>query len=301
MQKKGITFSICDVSSAKRYLRDNTYYFKLKSYERVYDRYSTSSKAGQYVNLDFAYLQELAILDMYFRKMILDMTIDIEHALKTSLVYDLSLNDDEDGYGIVQKYFDMDYSRESRIWAKIGRSAVSDLVKSHKEHGKSFALWELVEILSLGDFIDLYQLYYVEYPNRKEEFSSFLWSIKFLRNAAAHNNCLLNSMRSPYSGLQKNRKIAFELSKIKGLSSASREKWLSNPVVHDFIVLVYVYLKAIKSPGIKDKGIKKLQWFFNERSLAHSDYFTKNNCITHCYDFTCKIILHFCNKYRVKR
>lgn len=48
------------------------------------------------------------------------------------------------------------------------------------------------------DFIELYQLYYSLYPVKANDFSSYLWSVKFLRNAAAHNNYLLNSLKAPY-------------------------------------------------------------------------------------------------------
>lgn len=76
----------------------------------------------------------------------------------------------------------------------------------------NYALWEIVEVLSFGHFIDLYQLYYAKYPS-KNNFGSYLWSLKFLRNAAAHNNCLLNSIKAPFNViLHKNKDILFELS-----------------------------------------------------------------------------------------
>lgn len=70
-------------------MKHNNYYFKLKSYGKNYDKYLTTAKKGQYINLDFSYLQELSILDMYLRKSIISMALDIEHTLKTQLLYDL--------------------------------------------------------------------------------------------------------------------------------------------------------------------------------------------------------------------
>lgn len=109
MQAKGITFEKVSIPEAKRFLRENNYHFKLKAYGRNYDKYSATEKKGQYINLDFAYLQELSTLDMYLRKMILSMALDIEHALKVQLLYDVSINPDEDGYTIVKEYFDANY------------------------------------------------------------------------------------------------------------------------------------------------------------------------------------------------
>ena len=102
LKKKGIGFNIIDEGEAKKFLRYNNYYFKLKSYAR---NYPINPRNGKYVNLEFAYLIELSKLDMYLRKIILGMCLDLEHILKTRMLYDISRNEKEDGYHIVKKYF----------------------------------------------------------------------------------------------------------------------------------------------------------------------------------------------------
>ena len=299
MTEKGITFNYNEEKDVIDFLKHKNYYFKLKSYGKNYDKYLATEKKGKYINLDFAYLQELSTLDMHLRKTILSMALDIEHALKTQLLLNLSQNDAEDGYEIVKQYLDTDYTRLKLLYDKIGKSAASDLIQKRKDKNDNYALWELVEVISFGEFIDLYQLYYSTYPSKENDFSSYLWSIKFLRNAAAHNNCLLNSLKAPYHvTIHKTKDILFELSKIKSISANTREKWMSNPVIHDFIILVFVYVKLIKSSGIKQKGIDNLHWLFNERMLEHKDFFEKNNTITESHNFTSKIVNYFCNKYR---
>lgn len=299
MRKKGITFEITGEKSADNFLKYNNYYFKLKAYGKNYDKYLATAKKGQYINLDFAYLQELSTLDMYLRKTIISMSLDIEHALKIQLLYDLTQNAAEDGYHIVKQYLDTDYMRIKALHNKIGKSAASDLIEKKQNHNDTYALWEIVEVMSFGEFIDLYQLYYSTYPSKTTDYSSYLWSIKFLRNAAAHNNCLLNSLKAPYHiTIHKTKEIQLEVSKIKTISSNSRQKWMANPVIHDFIILVFVYLNLIKSAGIKNSGIKQLQWLFDERMPRHKKYFQKNMSIIESYNFTSKIVKYFCNKYR---
>ena len=73
---------------------------------------------------------------------------------------------------------------------------------------------------------------------------------------------------------------------------------MSNPVIHDFVILVFVYVKLIKSPGLKQKGIESLLHLFNERIPLHKDFFEKNDTICESYKFTAKIVNYFCNKYR---
>jgi len=44
MQKKGITFLHLNEDDAKHFLKYNNYYFKIKAYERNYDKYNATSK-----------------------------------------------------------------------------------------------------------------------------------------------------------------------------------------------------------------------------------------------------------------
>lgn len=298
MQKKGITFNHTNLKDACQYLEYNNYYFKLKSYTKNYDKYTSTLKKGKYINLDFSYLHELSSIDTSLRKIILLMALDIEHALKTRLLRDLSENAEEDGYNIVKQYFSFDYIRIKNLHNKVGNSVTSDLVKKRQENEDNYALWELVEVISFGEFISLYQLYYSTYPPKDKDFSNYLWAIKFLRNAAAHNNCLLNSLKAPYNvKIHKTKDIQFEISKIKTISQNTREKRMSNPIIHDFVILVYVYLTLIKDTATKKAGINQIHWLFNERMLIHKDYFEKNLVIIESYRFVVRIVNYFCNKY----
>ena len=106
MKSKGIRFEIVGEEDAQAFLENNNYYLKLASYRENYEKVSDNTKenAGQYINLDFAYLQELSTIDMHLRYLILQMTLDIEHSLKVSLLRDIEHNEKEDGYHIIQKF-----------------------------------------------------------------------------------------------------------------------------------------------------------------------------------------------------
>ena len=73
---------------------------------------------------------------------------------------------------------------------------------------------------------------------------------------------------------------------------------MQNPVIHDFVILVYVYLNVVKSEGIKQNGIRQLKWLFEEKMPRHKEYFDKSLSIKECYHFTHKVVNTFCNKYR---
>ena len=183
LKEKGVTFNIMNEDEAKKFLRYNNYYFKLKSYA---SNYPVNPKNNKYVNLDFAYLVELSRIDMYFRKIILGMCLDVEHVLKTRMLYDISRNEKEDGYNIVRKYFFAYDATKTEIRQKANSyNFTSNLADKHAVDAE-YPVWNLVELLSFGKFVELYTLYYQEYnsPN----YSAYLQSIKFLRNAAAHSN-----------------------------------------------------------------------------------------------------------------
>lgn len=287
----GIKFNITNEKEAAEFLDKNNYYFKLKSYAKNYDRYITGEKRGQYLNLEFAYLQELSRIDMYLRKFILKLTIDIEHFAKTKLMRDLSKNDKEDGYTIVQELFKKyPYIRDSIKKKAYGNSSVlNDLISKYDDN---FAAWNIIEVISFGDFMKLYQLYYLKYTD-KESMIDYLWSVKFLRNAVAHNSCLINTLKTPYTIIRKNKKINTYVSKIKEVRPEERIKKMKNPIIHDFVVTLYVLVHMISSDDLRKSAIIELKDLIDNRFIQNKEYFEKNQIIITNYKFIKKIVDYF--------
>lgn len=111
------------------------------------------------------------------------------------------------------------------------------------------------------------------------------------------NNCLLNSLRKPYNRkFLKTKELVSLFQKIK-IDPAVRNKWLENPVIHDFLALVYVYVSIIKSESMRKRGIERIMDLLDNRMRGHADYFEKNNVLTGAYNFVHKTVSYFCNKY----
>lgn len=123
----------------------------------------------------------------------------------------------------------------------------SNLAGKHVDD-EECAVWSLVEFLFFGKFVELYTLYYQEYapPN----YSDYLQSVKFLRNAAAHSNCLISSIMKP-KGEKKFRKtiqLTNALAKAKKeISEHAHNKYVSYPVFHDFVALLFLYNDLLKA------------------------------------------------------
>ncbi|MCI6826501.1 MAG: Abi family protein, partial [Spirochaetia bacterium] len=78
----GITFNLMDEEKAKTFLEKNNFFFRLKQYCSVFTGQTMNCK---YIGLDFGHLVELSTIDMFLRKLLLKMTIDLEHYLKVKL------------------------------------------------------------------------------------------------------------------------------------------------------------------------------------------------------------------------
>ena len=296
LKNKGVKFEIMTEDDARVFLRYNNFYFKLKAYAQNYEQYQKTELKGQYINLEFAYLVELSKLDMHLRKLIVKMCLDIEHFLKVRLMYDVSNNANEDGYNIVNKFLDGHYEILASMYRDADKSATADLVHKFQENEDEIPIWKLIETLSFGKFIELYNLYYGTYGGKN--YCSFLGSIKFLRNAAAHNTCLLNSIRRPYkTKINKTKDIMDILSKIKGIPTSYKTK-MQNPVIHDLVVLLFVYNDILNYPAnreLRSSGMREVNKLFKETFVRNKIWFTKNNVLKENYEFICLILKYLEN------
>ena len=289
LKEKGIKFEQMTEDDAKQFLMNNNYLFKLKSYGKNFTRIDVPDKKyKQYVNLDFAYLVDLSTIDMYLREHILRLTTNIEHYLKVQLLKDVSFNAKTDGYDVVETFLsEIRPDLREEISNKSRNSYCRDLIR-HR-NGK-YAIWDLVEVISFGDFVDFYSYYYSIFPS-KNKIQYTLKSVQWLRNAAAHNNCIINHLGSDYSIDNPNRMVCnFIFNKIPSISTNVREKKMKNQRVHDFVVTLYVFNKIVSSEKVKYHIMKDLKELFDLRMVKHKDYYQDNLLIVSTYEFLKKVI-----------
>jgi abortive infection bacteriophage resistance protein len=159
-----------------------------------------------------------------------------------------------------------------------------------------FAIWNIIEVMSFGDFINLYKFYYSKYPS-KDSMSDYLWSARILRNAAAHNNCLLNSLKTPYTRrISLNWEVTKYISQIPGINKDSRTKKMSNPVVYDFVVMLHLFNRVVSSKKAKLYTMNELKELMENRFAKHNEYFSKNEVVTSTFEFMKKIVDFYCGK-----
>lgn len=300
MNDKGIQFNVENEEFATDYLTNNTYYFKLKAYEKLYNKSPSGENKDKYINLEFAYLRDLATIDSLLRKRILSIAIDIEHYLKVALLRDFN-NSPEDGYEIIETLISNNKEHfDNEIETKIRGRACSDLVQKYKGN---FAIWNFVEVISFKDFADLYSLFYSRNKeifcsrknkdNFKGEYYYLINPVRLLRNAAAHNNCLLISLnKNPDLSFNFEHKVSKFLGD-NGMKNTSLNKQLSKPIIHDFCVMLYLYSR-IAPKSAQEHTFGELRELFEGRIIKNKDYYKNNYLISSAYDFMLKVINLFC-------
>jgi hypothetical protein len=288
MSDAGIAFDVITKADAMRFLENNTYYFKIKAYAKNYEKYNSGDKNGQYINLDFAYLQDLSIIDAHLRKHILKISLDIEHFLKVKMLSDFQ-KVDEDGYDIIQELFSLQPDLSAAIVEKSNTSTCNKLIQKYKNE---WAIWNIVEVMSFGQFTNLYGLFY-QRNKFKDTYVNMLLPVKMIRNAAAHNNCLINCLKPPFArNITPCHELKYELSQYVKLSQNALDKKLAHPTIHDFAALLYTYHRVVPATT-RERTYNDMKEFFSNRMLKHSDYYVKNEILKSCYEFVAKIVNYY--------
>lgn len=292
MKSKNITFKIMPEDAAKDFLEKHNFYFKLSSYRKNFNKISIGSRCGQYINLDFSYLKDLSKIDSYLRYLVLEMCLDIEHYLKTIFLNDISKNTKEDGYNIVQEW-DKEFFHRNKIYQHLKTSYCKELMNKYHPN---YPVWALVELISFGELCKLINVYNKIYPKRLNFDIKLLFLVRDIRNACAHNNCLIHNLREN-SHSAPNPTILKEIQKLSTISKRVRKSKLKNKPIHDFICLLYVYPLIVKNKElclIRKKSIDKL---IRYRMKYHSEYYKNNALISTVYLFILRVWKSFRKKY----
>lgn len=142
LKEKNIKFIECSEVDAEKYLRENNNYFNVTAYKNNFIKYQCGNLKGKFIDLDFAYLKDLSIIDYRVRIVLFKMIIDIEHYLKIRIVNEIEEIFEEDGYNIVNLYLEHDYNNK-----KFPKSVHNSIMKkvSNDYYKKIFSKYDINE------------------------------------------------------------------------------------------------------------------------------------------------------------
>ena len=160
-----------------------------------------------------------------------------------------------------------------------------------KKYDGNYPVWAFVEIIPFGSFISFLK-YCGEYFNEKEFVDNLylLKDVKRLRNAAAHNNCLIHNLLPNTANHKTNFKVNRFLSNPKfGISKNSRTRRMSNSAVNDIVTLIYAHVSVVSSSGNLQAQGKSLKSVI-DRCFKNSNYYKNNDIILTNFDFLKKVV-----------
>ena len=286
----GITFNLKSEEEAAVFLAKHNYFFRLKQYAD----FGEKTKSGKFINVDFGQMVELSTVDMFLRKLILKMTLDFEHYLKVKIINDSQENPADDGYAVVESFLET-HNRVRHLIENLNNSSNFYNRQVFEKYRETPSVWSIVEMLGFSDFIDFYAHYY-QFFHLKCEYTPHFDSVRRLRNAAAHNTCMISNLK-PQNWFKSDIEINFELLGAKlEVGNGVISSCLKVPVLNDFAVMLSNYVKLISSPKIKEKTLEEMQDFFNGRMILHKDYFENVNEIKNAYHFAKAVLDFYCKK-----
>lgn len=228
---------------------DEASLYKIRLFEKVFD----FNKTKNIFIVNISQIISILKIDKALNNLLIKMVKELERKIRndfTETVYNNSL---ESNVLLINEYFNKyDYVKND-IFNKRNYSISGPHINED-----SISINELIEFLPFGDFIRLYNLY--NKVNNKGDFNQrFLYSIKFIRNTLYHNNSLLPNIRIPYkynhlidkNGNKKiNSFVRSKIKEIKQISPLRREKYISNPIIHDIVATFICFNEIFKDNKI---------------------------------------------------
>lgn len=299
LKYKGITFNFINEESAKKLLSKSSYYYKLTAFRKNFIK----NNENKYENVDFGTLNDLATIDMHLRYLLIKLSLDIEHALKTLLI-NLITDSDEDGYTIVDDYNTYEYKN---FCSKIDRKSLTDSEKAKQkenyvsvqkkilteykaERDYSYDLWSkrkddpsiwvLIEMMSYGQLASFIKFYVDSHKFGSTQLQyayHYLYFSKHVRDSSAHSRpIILNVLENKQFKSRQFAKAHIKTYLLDaGVPKGITYKYLSNLKVHDLCSLLLLHDKYIKGSIARHERKREMRMLL-KRSRKRISYYPNN-------------------------
>lgn len=300
LKNKNIKFDCCLEQDAETYLRENNNYYNVTSYKNNFVKYQCGELEGKYIDLDFAYLKDLSIIDYRTRIVLFKMIIDIEHYLKIRILNTIEEISNEDGYKIVNLYLEKDFNdveRPKRVHESIRKKVTNeyyqkifskyDLDKDTKI--ENIPIWEFLEIITFGELINFFDFFTKYYKVDDNKYIFILREVNKLRNAVAHNSCVLCDLDKK-DNLHRADTLVINYLKECGIGKENRNTKLSNSRIRQITYTLYMFNVLVSSEGVKNNLKHDITKLFYRRIILNAKYYNNNGLLKSIYNYFDKII-----------
>ena len=300
LKGKNVKFKICNECDAEKYLRENNNYYNVTAYRNDFIKYQCGKFTGKYIDLDFAYLKDLSIIDYRTRLVLFKMIIDIEHYLKMRILNSIEDITQDDGYIVVNLYLEKDFNDEKyprRVHDSIRKKVTNDYYKrifskydlDNDDKIENIPIWEFLEIITFGELINFFDFYTNTYNLEDKKYVFILREVNKLRNAVAHNSCVLSELDKK-DNLYKPDTLIINYLKECGIGKENRKTKLSNSRIRQITYTLFLFNIIVTSNGVKQNVNHDIKELFYERIILNKEYYNNNELLKSIYNYFNKII-----------
>ncbi|AFR99439.1 hypothetical protein LBSG162_04570 [Lentilactobacillus buchneri subsp. silagei] len=278
MKGKGIRFELVSEPDAIQMLATKNYYFKLTSYRKNFHQID-----GKYENLDFAYLTDLASIDMQLRRYLLGISLDIEHGIKTRIIDLITKDPEEDGYSVVKDFSTFNQRGYDQTMKYLKRNDyLHDMYVKHRNHP---SIWMFLEVATFGVLSRFVDFYYHRSRNKDVKLAHILLKYaKHIRNASAHNNAIMVNLFSAEEKVKHRNTTVVMFATKMGIDASL----VTDMKVNDLVSL-YSLHRRFSSVGSQELTRKEGQKLL-KRASKHANYYTHEPVLIKFYQLFSKLI-----------
>lgn len=185
LEKIGVQFTKISREEAKEILSNRSYYYKLSRY-----KYNFPQAMDGTFTIDFAHLVDFFEIDTTLRYYLLTLALDVEHAIKSTLLHDIMTQTKIDEYDLLQQFKEYTNDYITPIMKSIQQNDY--LNDAYLDDQDSMPIWIFIECCSFSVLEKFVEFYQTRYPSKRLITAAKLLPFaRHIRNACAHNNVLL--------------------------------------------------------------------------------------------------------------
>ncbi len=146
-----------------------------------------------------------------------------------------------------------------------------------------------MEVIAFGTFAYFYKFCADRFGNQNMINDFYLLqSVKGLRNACVHNNCIINDMTAGVPRHKARYAVMEALGRIKSIGAGQRKSKMSNERFQQIITTLYMH-KRLASSGVHEHKCIELAQFV-KRMNRHQSYYVGNMQVLSGFEFLTKVI-----------
>ena len=154
---------------------------------------------------------------------------------------------------------------------------------------ENIPIWEFLEIITFGELINFFGFFTKYYNLEDNKYIFILREVNKLRNAVAHNSCVLCDLDKK-DNLHRADTLVINYLKDCGIGKENRNTKLSNSRIRQITYTLYMFNIIVSSDGVKNNVKHDITKLFYGRIILNGKYYNNNGLLKSIYNYFDKII-----------